>query len=483
MGSVRHSFFFLIIQNYYAIALQLVSTMIISRILTPGEIGIYAIAAMLGTLAGQLRDFGLQEYLIQEKELTHAKIRSAFGMNIITSWTMALAFFLGSTYVGAFYREPGVAEVMRIQAMGFIIIPFGAINMAYYRRELSYKPNLVAGLLSNTVSFTVAIFLVLNGFSYLSMAWSAFAGVLVGVSVSLFFRPKDYPRLPSLSGLGRVFHFSKHAMSIYVLGQIKKSAPEAIIGRIQDAMAVGYFSRANGLVEIFNRMIVGPTIEICLPYLAKEARAGQQTRIGYLKAITLLTGIGWPFFAVAGILAYSEIRILYGPQWQQSVPLAQLLCATAIVELLHWLAAEAIIAEGRIDKSNSLKFLLLWLRLIGILMIIPFGLIGVCWGLLIAAIAGAVVSQFYLGNIIGLLFSDVVKSVMPSIYTTMLAALPAALIVIIIDQHEGNFVTVLLVAGSLSLAAWLIGTRLFRHPVWDEIVLIIRRIVDRKSSS
>lgn len=482
MGSVRRSFVFLIIQNYYAVALQLVGTMIISRILTPGEIGIFAIAAVLGALAGQLRDFGLQEYLIQEKELTHAKIRSAFGMNVITSWTMALAFFLGSTYVGEFYREPGVAEVMRIQAMSFLIIPFGAINMAYYRRELNYKPHLVAGLFSNTVSFSIAILLVLNGFSYLSMAWSAFAGVLVGVSVSLFFRPKDYPRLPAFSGLGRVFHFSKHAMSIYVLGQINKGAPEAIIGRIQDAAAVAYFSRAYGMIEIFNRLIVGPTIEICLPYLAKEARAGQQTRVGYLKAVTLLTGVGWSFFAVAGILAYSGIRILYGPQWQQSVPLAQLLCATAIVELLYWLAAEAMIAEGRIDRSNRLKFLLLCLRLMGIFMIIPFGLTGVCWGLLTAAIVGASVSQYYLRNIIGLHFSDVIKSVMPSVYTALFASLPAAMIVFVADQHEGNFLGVFLGAGSLSVVAWLIGVRLFRHPAWDEIVLITRKVIDRRTN-
>jgi O-antigen/teichoic acid export membrane protein len=483
MGSVRRSFVFLIIQNYYAVALQLVGTMIISRILTPGEIGIYAIAAVLGALAGQLRDFGLQEYLIQEKELTHAKIRAAFGMNIITSWTMAALFLFGSSHVGEFYREPGVTEVMRIQAMSLLIVPFGAINMAYFRRELNYKPNLVAGLCSNTISFAVALTLVLNGFSYLSMAWSAFAGVLVSVTISLAFRPKDYPRLPSFAGLRRVFHFSKHAMSIYVLGQVNKGAPEAIIGRIQDAAAVAFFSRAYGMIEIFNRMIVGPTIELCLPYLAKSSRAGEPTRIGYLKAITLLTGVGWPFFCVAGTLAYSMIYLLYGGQWEASVPLAQILCATAIVELLYWLSAEAMIAEGCIKHSNLLKFLLLILKIAGILFIIPFGLMGVCWGLLAASVLGAVASHMFLHRIISLEFRDVFKACLPSAMTAVICAVPNIFIVAAFGQHHDNAILLLIASGALSFVVWLFAIRLLQHPIWNEVVLLKSKIIGRFTNS
>ena len=89
MKSVRLALLSSLAGNYISVALQLLSTVIIARLLTPTEIGIYAVAAVLAQLAAQFRDFGMAEYLIQEKDLTNEKIRAAFGVNIIISWTMS----------------------------------------------------------------------------------------------------------------------------------------------------------------------------------------------------------------------------------------------------------------------------------------------------------------------------------------------------------------------------------------------------------
>ncbi len=455
-------------------------TLIVSRLLTPTEIGIYSVAAVLAALAGQLRDFGLGEYLIQERQLTHARIRSAFGMNIITSWTMAAVFFFSSTVIGEFYRQPGVADVMRIQCINFLLVPFGAITMAFFRREMNYRPLFLAGILSSTVSFIVATSLVLTGFGYISLAWSSLAGIVTSVVVSVVYRPSDYPRWPSFKGLGEVIHFSKHAMGIYFFGQIGKSAPEAIIGRALDVASVAFFSRANGMMEVFNRAVLRPTLSICLPYFSQAARAGQETRIGYLKATTLLTGIGWPFFIAISALAYSAIRLLYGPQWMVSVPLAQILCLAAIMELPYWLAAEVMIAAGRIDQSNRLQFIVQSLRLGSLVLVLPFGLTGACWGLVLAALGGAVVSHNFLRRIIGLRFGDVVRACAPSAATAVVSSIPAMLVVGFINQDESNYLWVLFGTGSATAVAWAAALRIFRHPFWDEICLIAAKLTKKK---
>ena len=59
--------------------------------------------------------------------------------------------------------------------------------------------------------------------------------------------------------------FGKHAIGIYFFGQIGKSAPEAVIGRALDMASVAYFSRANGLMEIFNRSVLRAALPLCLP--------------------------------------------------------------------------------------------------------------------------------------------------------------------------------------------------------------------------
>lgn len=472
MSSVRSSLAFSLADSYLGVVLQLASTLIISRLLTPTEIGIFSVAAVLAALASTFRDFGVAEYLIQEKNLTPDKIRAALTANITISWLMAILLFASSGMVADFYSQPGVAEVMRILSVSFLLIPFGAVTMAYFRRELNYRPIFIAGVLANITSFAVAVSAALAGLGYLSLAWSSLAGVIVTVLVSLIARPKDFPRWPGLKGMRDVAHFGKHASGIYFVGQIGRSAPEAVIGRALDMASVAFFSRANGLMEIFNKTVLRAVVPVCLPYFSKAARANQETKIGYLKATCLLTGVGWPFFLYIGLIAYSAIRLLYGPQWMESVPLAQILCLAAILELPYYLASEVVIAEGRIDQSNRLQFLVQSLRLASLVLVFPFGLTGACWGLVLAALGGVFISHRFLNRIIGLRPIDVIPACSKSAFVALAAVLPAFLVVSYTDQTEANFLYVFIVCSFLMVVSWLGAIRVFNHPFWDEICLI-----------
>lgn len=490
MKSVRRSLAWGLLDNYIGIALQIVATVVIARVLTPGEIGIFSVAAVLGAMAMQFRDFGMAEYLIQEKELTDQKIRAAFGVNVVLSWSMALLFFGGSWMAADFYRQPGVGEVMRVQALTLLLVPFGGITMAYFRRELEHKPLFIAGLASSITTFIVGVGGCLMGLSYMALAWASFLSLVATVAVSVAFRPKHFPRWPGLRGVGEVVAFSKHAMGIYFFGQMGKGAPEAIIGRALDVASVAYFSRANGLVELFNRSVLRAAINICLPYFAKEEREGNSAATGYLKATTLLTGVGWPFFACTALLAFSAIRLLYGDQWMLAVPLAQVLCLVAVLELPYWLATEVMIAAGRIDQSHALQAKVQCLRVLGVFLVIPFGLIGAGVGLCIAALFGAWLAQKALREVIDLRFLDLCKACWPSLLVTLVAAAPPALATFLVAQSHENYLVYLALCGSMSAIIWLLALRAVGHPFWNEVELVFIQFqaklsvwssVDRKS--
>lgn len=479
LSSVRRSLVFSLADSYLGVALQLVSSLIIARLLTPAEIGVFSVAAIFAALASNFRDFGVGEYLIQEKNLTTKKIRAALAANIGLSWLMAVILFLASGPVADFYRHAGVTTVMQIQSVNFLLIPFGAVTMAYYRRELNYRPLFIAGLLANTTSFLVATTGALAGFGYLALAWASLAGVLVTVGYAVSVRPADLPFWPSLSGLREVVNFGKHAIGIYFLGQVGKSAPEAVIGRALDMASVAFFSRANGLMEIFNRTVLRAAAPVCLPYFAQEARAGQRTAEGYLKATTLLTGIGWPFFVYIGVIAYSAIRVLYGGQWMSSVPLAQILCVVAILELPYWLATEVMIAEGRIDQSNKLQFVVQGLRVASLALVVPFGLTGVCWGLALAALGGTFASHRFLRQIIGLRFRDMVRACIPSGAVTAVAATPSLVVALFIEQTEANCLAVFAGCSLATGAAWIASLKICKHPFWMEAVTLFEKMRKR----
>ena len=469
MQTVRRSLLLSVASSYYALILQLASTVIIARLLPPAEIGVFAVASVFSALASMLRDFGVAEYMIQERELTREKVAATLGLNIIVSWTMALAIFAGGSAAAGFYRNPGIADVMAIQAIGFVLVPFGAVTMAYLRREMDFTPHVICSALGATTSFVVSVALALAGWGATGLACGAVAGIAATVVGSAFFRPAWFPRLPSLRGMGQVFHFAKFAGGVYIVAQLGKGSPELIIGRAQGMAEVAIYSRAGGLIEMFNKLALRPLMSVCMPYFANSHRAGQALDQAYLRTVVMVTGLGWPMLGFAAVASYSAIRIIYGPQWDAAVPLAQLLCAACALELVHVMSREVLLSKGEARVANNLQLGLVALQVLGLTLAIPYGLVGAAWGTVAAAAAGTILSQAVLSKAIGLQWGDMLLACSRSLIPTITVVAPALAWSLIEGVGPHNYVRYGLGAGALSVVGLLAGLRWSAHPLWDEV--------------
>ena len=470
MAEVRRSLALSAAQSYIGVALQLVSTVVLSRVLTPAEVGVFAVASVFAALATNFRDFGIAEYLIQAKQLTEQNIRAAFAVNIATSWAMGLLMALGASWVGDFYRSDVIVDVMRIQALNFLLIPFGAINMAWFRREMNFKPLLLAGVLSDLLGLIVAITLALKHYGPLSLAWSSFAGIAVTVAVSLYFRPKAFPRWPGLQGIAEVLHFGGFASGIYVLGQLGKGAPEMIIGRVQGVADVAIFSRAGGLVQLFRQLVLKAIMPVCLPYFAETVRAEKTVNRAYVRGVAIFTVIGWTFLGFLAMAAFPAIRIVYGDQWVAAVPLARILCIAGAVDLVHQLAKEALLSHGQVKLATRLQLLIQATQVIGLAAVVPFGLAGACWGMLASSVAGLLLSQWHLRSATGFQLSHLWQACRTSLTVTAIALAPMAVIFATVTATESNYIRYLALGGMATAISWLLGLRYSAHPLWDEIL-------------
>ena len=59
-------------------------------LLTPEEVGTFAIAAVFAAVAAAMRNFGMSEFLIQERALEDRTVRAANGVVMLVSWSLGL---------------------------------------------------------------------------------------------------------------------------------------------------------------------------------------------------------------------------------------------------------------------------------------------------------------------------------------------------------------------------------------------------------
>lgn len=483
MNSVRRSVWLTFADSYVGLVLQVASTMIIARILTPQEIGVFAIAAVFSTLASMFRDFGVAEYLIQERELTRDKIAAALALNIAVSWAMAAAMFFGAPVVAHFYGYPAVQEVMHVQSIGFLLVPFGAVTMAWFRRELDFRPVMICNVAGNVTAFASSVAMALAGWGTMALAWSTVAAIAVTVGLSVWFRPASFPRWPSMRGMADVFHFSKFVSLMYIVSQVAKGLPEMIIGRALGAVEVAMYSRGNGLVEMFNRLVMRSVFTVCMPYLAKADREEGAIAPAYVRNVSYLTAVGWPFVAFMGIAAYPAIQIVYGPQWDAAVPIAQVLCVACAIEMVHCLSREALLTRGLAKEANNLQAILAVLLGLGLLVGVPFGLVGVAWGATAYTVVGMAVSQWFLARHIGLKAGDLVRGSLPSVAITGVSVAPAVLWAAVQGVGPHNYVAFGIGGGVLTVIGWLVAIHWLRHPLAAELEPIKRRLLSRRATT
>ena len=78
--STRKSIAISFLDRYFGLSIAVISSMTIARLLTPAEIGVFSVIMVLLTLVSTVRDMGTGQYLVQEKELTTARIRSVWAV-------------------------------------------------------------------------------------------------------------------------------------------------------------------------------------------------------------------------------------------------------------------------------------------------------------------------------------------------------------------------------------------------------------------
>ena len=473
MSQLRHSLAWSAASTYFSLTLQLISAAVISRLLTPAEIGVFSVAAVLATFATSIRDFGVGEYLIQQTELTQARIRAAIGVNVAISWTMAALLLSTSPLVAAFYRHDGVAAVMQVQSMSFVLVPFGAVAQAYLRRQLEFKPIFIANVTSGLMSFTTSLVMAWQGFGAVSLAWGSLAGVASSVLVSLILAPPGMPWRPGFAAWREVWNFGSWASTVYIFAQVGRAAPELIIGRLLDLASVALFSRAGGLVEIFNRAVMGVVMPVCLPYLSREGRMGHEMAAGYLRASALVTAIGWPFLAVLAVQAPTALSIMYGDQWVQVAPVARVLCVAGALELTHVLAKELLIACGRVKQASILQMTLIALRVSGLLGLAVAGpqggLMAAAWGLLLTALLGQWISQRAVNQGAQISTGRWLLAHRDSALLAAAAALPQFLLLPWESTEPSRLAWLAPLSAAMAIGGWLAALRALKHPLLDEL--------------
>ena len=227
---------------------QLVSLVVLSRLLPPSDYGVMAMAGVVTALAGMLRDMGTGAAIIQRKELTQELTCTVFWMNMALGTTLGLLLWVGADLLGAFFREPKLPGVLLALAALFPLTSFTAVHQAIIERRSGFRTLAVLDVTNQLFGLVVAIMAALAGAGVYSLVAPMASSALIS-SIWLWRKSGWRPNWQwSSREFKALWGFTGNLTAFNFVNYFARNADSMIIGRMLGTAALGHYSMAYKLM-------------------------------------------------------------------------------------------------------------------------------------------------------------------------------------------------------------------------------------------
>lgn len=476
--SVRRSIVFSALDRYLTQALTIGTTMVMARILTPAETGLFFVANAVIVLADNFREFGVSNYIVQERTISRAMVQCAFTVTCGLSLVMGVGFFLGADSLSSFYGEPRLKPLIEAATLSFLMIPFATPVLSLLRRDLAFRALAIINVLAAAGNAIVTIVLGLGGYGAISYMWGYVAANAIMAFAAYSFRPELWMYKPSLSGAGRLLSFGVASSSVTIITMAYEMLPRLAFGKLLGFDAVGLYSRAITICQLPDRAIVAALQPVVLPAMAGHAREGRGLKPAYLRGFELMSAVQWPMLLMMAILADPVVRVLLGSQWGAVPPLVRLISIGTMALAPAFLTYPVLVASGRIRDTVYISLISVPPSILLVIFAAKtYGLLGVAASLLVIAPLQMLVSLLFIRRAIGLTFGELASAARSSGLPTLGTVLVPC--IILVWSPRGFDFDWLQTTGAIlgAVVGWAATLVAGNHPLGQEIAEAGRHVL------
>lgn len=461
-------------------ALQFGGSIILARLLSPHDMGVFAIALAMVALLALVQALGLGSLIVREARLEPSLVATAFTINALLGVLLAGAISALGLFGAMFLHEDGVRQVLLVLALQPLIAIFEFLPASRLERDGDFKTLALIKTVRSALATTLTVLLAFQGFSYMSLAWGQLAGAAFNAVALGVVAARHVSFRLSLQEWRQVSRFGGQMLAISGVNNLADRVAEILLGRIIDLAALGLYSRASSMFHLLWNNIHIVMARILLVDFADLVRRGVPLRERYLRVVALMTGILWPGFAGLAILSGPFIQIVYGPQWiGAAIPLSMLSIAGMILVSIT-MTWQVFVVSQETDRQARIEFVRSGVGLA----LFTAGCFVNLWTAAASRIGDALFSFFlyrpHLERMTGASRADLAPIYRRSGLATVAAVAPAAVLMIVFRGAPTTPAPYIAVVVILGVGLWLIALRLLRHPLFDEIANAARKLTARR---
>lgn len=326
---------------------QIVSVIVMSRLLVPADFGLLAMVTPVYGLALLFQDLGLTQATIQGVRITFAQITALFWINVGIGLALALLLILLAPAVGWFYDDQRAANLTRAFAAMVVISAIAAQHLALINRAMRFRYLAVLDTVAYLTGFLTALFVAISLRTY----WALFALpavtsslIAIGAWAGTRFVP-GWPRREQ--GVRELLALGGGIAGFNVFTFIARNLDNVLIGHVWGDAALGLYDRAYKLLLFPLQQMHTPAARVMLPTLARLQHDADRYRIVYLRALGQLLLVTQPSVVFTIATADTLVPTLLGRSWSGAAPIFVWLGLAALQQPISVTTNWLFISQGR----------------------------------------------------------------------------------------------------------------------------------------
>ena len=345
-GGVRQNVSVTLLLQWIKYAINLVSLVILARLLQPTDYGLVAEATVIIGLASVVGDLGLSLAAVQAPTLSQDQRSALFWVNGALGFITGLVIAACSPLMAAFYREPRLVPVTLALASVFLVSGFSVQWKVDINRAGRFWSLGLIDVLSGAIGLAVAVVAASLGFGFWALVGQQVVAALVGLVLAANYsrwRPSPPRRKSNVTGLLR---FGRDTFAVHLGNYVTSNIDSVLIGRFFGTAVLGLYNRAFQVVVLPLDQVLAPLTRVLLPRFAKltsdddlnQALVRVQQLIAYLivGALSLLAAT-----------STSVLTVVLGDQWTAAGKFVQILTVGAAFQALGYVYYWAFLARSR----------------------------------------------------------------------------------------------------------------------------------------
>ncbi|MGH9954930.1 MAG: oligosaccharide flippase family protein [Nitrososphaeraceae archaeon] len=229
--------------------LELLVLVVLARLLTPKEFGVFSAALVVVSITSIFSWFGIGWAVVQREVLEARHVRTAFTLSLLFSAAATGLIWLFAPSISSFFLIEGLTPVVRVMSLILLLQNASVVADSLLQRDLRFRSLSIIKVTALAVGFgAVGIILAMIGFGVWALVGAYLAKEFLKATILLIVQP--HPKRPLIEAhtINELMVFSLGSTVTSVGNYLAVYGDSLVVGRWLGAEALGLYARAQQLM-------------------------------------------------------------------------------------------------------------------------------------------------------------------------------------------------------------------------------------------